>query len=120
MKKQLLKAFGSALIIFSLTIFLGCVNGNLVIDEGDGKDTSELYKDFANYPIGKQNSTGTLTLKNQVNSKVLVFKDSVSPANYIGTIPALESIKVKLNSGKFYNIVAVQQSVYEANPTLAS
>ena len=129
MKKQLLKAFGSAFIIFSLTIFLGCVNvnsnnGNSVNDEGNGKDTSadvpELYKDFADYPLGKQNSTGTLTLKNQVNSKVLVFTDSVSPANYIGTIPALESIKVKLNSGKFYNIVAVQQSVYEANPTLAS
>ena len=69
MKKQLLKAFGSAFIIFSLTIFLGCVNvnsnnGNSVNDEGDGKDTSELYKDFANYPLGKQNSSGTLTLKN--------------------------------------------------------
>lgn len=79
----------------------------------------ELYKDFANYPQGKQDARGTLTLKNQVNSKVLVFTDSVSPSNYIATIPALESIKVKLNSGKFYNIVAVQQSVYEENPTLA-
>lgn len=81
---------------------------------------NEFYKEFANYPDGKQDSTGTLTLKNQVNGKVLVFTDSVSPANYIGTIPALESIKVKLNSGKFYNIVAVQQSVYESNPTLAA
>ena len=82
--------------------------------------TNSTYADFYNYPTGKQNSTGTLTLKNQVNSKVLVFTDSVDPANYIGTIPAMESIKVKLTAGKFYNIVAVQQSVYEETPTLAS
>lgn len=85
-----------------------------------GSGGTGVYADFYNYPTGKQNSSGTLTLKNQVNSKVLVFTDSVAPANYIGTIPALESIKVKLSAGKFYNIVAVQQAVYEEDPTLAA
>ncbi len=120
------KIVGKMLFALWAVCIIGCVNvnsnnGNTINDTSSDVDSSEeLYKDFANYPDGKQNSTGTLTLKNQVNSKVLVFTDSVSPANYIGTIPAMESIKVKLNSGKFYNIVAVQQSVYEENPTLAA
>ena len=99
------------------TITNGLCEGDSVYEQAP--QIPEKYKNFANYPEGKQNSAGTLTLKNQVNSKVLVFTDSVSPENYIGTIPALESIRVKLASGKFYNIVAVQQSVYEENPTLA-
>ena len=128
--------------IFGIAIFAVCVFGliscqvaaggseinNMLPVEATTEETTsqdetpqipEIYKDFANYPQGKQDARGTLTLKNQVNSKVLVFTDSVSPSNYIATIPALESIKVKLNSGKLYNIVAVQQSVYEENPTLA-
>ena len=45
MKKQLLKAFGSAFIIFSLTIFLGCVNvnsnnGNSVFEAAGWPDES--------------------------------------------------------------------------------
>ena len=79
-----------------------------------------VFADFYKYPTGKQDSTGTLTLKNQVASEVLVFTDSVKPENYIGTIESLSSIKVKLNSGKFYNIVAVQKSTYEENPTQAT
>lgn len=120
------KIFAKTLIVLSILSLMSCIN----VVSNDEKTNNEnpenvtnipeQYKDFVNYPTGKQNSTGTLTLKNQVNSKVLVFTDSVDPANYIGTIPAMESIKVKLNSGKFYNIVAVQQSVYEENPTLAA
>ena len=86
---------------------------------GEGGGTG-VFAGFYNYPTGKQNSTGTLTLKNQVEGRVLVFTDSVDPANYIGTIPAMESIKVKLTAGKFYNIVSVQESVYKENPTLAA
>ncbi len=120
------KFVGKILFVLCAVCFMGCVNvnsnnGNSVKDSNeDANSSEELYKDFANYPNGKQNAEGTLTLKNQVNSKVLVFTDSVSPANYIGTIPAMESIKVKLNAGKFYNIVAVQKSVYEENTTLAA
>ncbi|MCR5126191.1 MAG: hypothetical protein K6B43_13525 [Treponema sp.] len=98
----------------------GATRDYAVTVTGEASGGTGVYADFANYPTGKQNSTGTLTLKNQVNSKVLVFTDSVAPANYIGTIPAQETIKVKLTAGKFYNIVAVQQSVYEENPELAA
>lgn len=129
------KIFGIAVFAVSLFCFMSCqiaaggssisnqdqYNPGYQVDDAETEksDIPELYKNFANYPLGKENASGTLTLKNQVNSKVLVFTDSVSPENYIGTIPALESIKVKLVSGKFYNIVAVQQSVYEDNPALA-
>ena len=86
------KIVGKMLFALWAVCIIGCVNvnsnnGNTINDTSSDVDSSEeLYKDFANYPDGKQNSTGTLTLKNQVNSKVLVFTDSVSPANYIGTI----------------------------------
>ena len=124
------KIFGIALCAVSLMFFMSCqvaAGGSTITNDlHDGDSANEVspqlpekYKNFANYPEGKQNAAGTLTLTNQVNSKVLVFTDSVAPENYIGTIPALESIRVKLTSGKFYNIVAVQQSAYEENPALA-
>ena len=123
-----MKKLGTKILAFrcllATLLLTSCIfpNDNTTTNKGNsGTSTAnEIYKDFYNYPNGKQDSTGTLTLKNQVNSKVLVFTDSVSPANYIGTIPAGSTIKVKLSSGKFYNIVAVQQSAYEADPDLAS
>ena len=109
-------------LIMSGLLLAGCINVISINDnqKDAGSTIPEAYKDFANYPEGKQNASGKLTLKNLVNSSVLVFTDSVSPANYIGTIPAMESIKVKLQSGTFYNIVAVQKEVYEKNPSLAT
>ena len=79
-----------------------------------------MYANFANYPTGKQSSTGKLKLTNEVNTSVLVFTDSVSPENYIGTIPALSSINVALTAGKFYSIVAVTKTAYETDKTLAA
>lgn len=105
-----------ALICASLLIFAGCKQEE---DSTSTENTPEVYKSFYNYPNGRMNANGMLTLKNNVSSSVLVFTDSVSSENYIGTISALSSIKVKLNAGKFYNIVAVQKSVYEENPILA-
>ena len=93
------------------------------VKENNTSTTSQatgVYANFANYPNGKINSAGTLKLKNQIASEILVFTDSVAPENYIGTIPSLSSITVKLNSEKFYNIVAVQKSVYEQNPLQAT
>ena len=115
-------------LLCSVIALSGCIidtggtsdTGNTGTTENQQETPTGIYADFYNYPTGKQNASGTLTLKNQVNGKVLVFTDSVEPQNYIGTIPALEEIKVKLASGKFYNIVAVQQSVYEDDPTLAT
>jgi hypothetical protein len=42
-----------------------------------------------------------------------LFTDSVSPANYIGTVEGLSSVKVKLPEEKFYTIVAVDKDNYE-------
>lgn len=115
--KKLLCIFALAIIGLSFTscfFFPNDTPSNRNNENGNStNEIPEVYKDFYNYPTGKQNANGTLTLKNQVNSKVLVFTDSVAPANYIGTIEAGSSIKVKLDSGKFYNIVAVQKSAYE-------
>lgn len=108
--KKLLCIFALAIIGLSFTSCFFFPGDN---NSGNGNKIPEIYKDFYNYPKGKQNASGTLTLKNLVNSSVLVFTDSVNPTNYIGTIPALSSINVKLESGKFYNIVAVQESAYE-------
>lgn len=87
---------------------------------GSGSETvPELYKDFYNYPKGKQDSTGTLTLKNNLGYAVLCFVDSVDGKNYIGTVPATGEIIVKLTEGTFYNIVTVSKKSYEENPALA-
>jgi hypothetical protein len=72
-----------------------------------------LYQNFHNYPDGRINQSGLLTIRNAVNSKVLLFTDSVSPANYIGTVESLNSVKVRLPEEKFYIIVAVDQANYE-------
>ena len=111
--KKLLSILALALVGLSLT---SCIffNDNSKNTTNEPKnEIPETYKDFYNYPTGKQNSKGTLTLENQINSEVLVFTSTVEPQNYIGTIPAASSITVKLDAGKFYNIVAVQKEVYD-------
>lgn len=128
MKKIGMKALALS-IAMATVLFTGCIyNDNSTSNNNNGENggndnnttVSEIYKDFANYPTGKENSTGTLTLANQVNSEVLVFTSSVTPENYIGTIPASSSIKVKLDANKFYNIVAVQKSAYDQKQELAA
>ena len=79
-----------------------------------------VYKDFYNYPDGRKNAGGTLTLRNNLGYSVLCFTDSVSPANYIGTVPATGEIKVKLPDETFYNIVTVSKESYEQNQQLAT
>ena len=110
-----------AAALLSLAIF-GCAKASDSDDDDNGgsADIPALYKDFANYPTGRQSASGLLTLTNEVNSAVLVFTDSVSAQNYIGTIPALSSITVSLPAGKFYSIVAVTKNAYEENQTLAA
>ncbi|MDR0720332.1 MAG: hypothetical protein LBF78_11915 [Treponema sp.] len=103
------------LLIVALLVLFSCVNSfndNGDDDKGD-KDIPTLYKNFYNYPDGRVNPNGTLTIKNAVNSKVLLFTDSVSASNYIGTVEGLSSVKVKLSEEKFYTIVAVDKTNYE-------
>ena len=102
-------------------MFTSCFNFNRVDVKDDDKkeDIPELYKDFANYPKGKQDAAGTLTLKNNGGFPVLCFTDTVEPKNYIGTVPSTGEITVKLPEGSFYNIVAVAKSSYEESQSLA-
>jgi hypothetical protein len=109
-----LPLFAAALILLSC---------NLIIGDDDDDDNSNnvppLYANFYNYPSGRTSPNGTLTIKNAVNSRVLLFTDSVSPSNYIGTVEGLNTVKVKLPEEKFYTIVAVDKENYEDKGSLA-
>jgi hypothetical protein len=98
-----LPLFAAALVLLS------CDNPN----GGGNNDVPPLYQGFFNYPNGRADQNSFLTIRNAVNSRVLLFTDSVSPSNYIGTVESLNSIKVKLPEEKFYTIVAVDKANYE-------
>jgi len=107
---------------FSLkkTLFLLLTAAILFASCEEPRPDPTIYDDFFNYPTGRVNASGTLTIKNSVASPVLLFTDSVSPANYIGTADSLNSIKVKLPEEKFYTIVAVDKATYEEKGDQAS
>ena len=109
------------LLICSVMGLVVCLSGCSFLDREKGKDPYEdtIYEDFENYPRGKESSRGLLTLTNEANTSVLVFTDSVSGQNYIGTIPSLSSINVALEPGKFYSIVTVSKDAYEMDQQLA-
>lgn len=105
---------------FSVTMFLALLALVLVLvscDDSSSNDNEtqvpKQYKNFYNYPTGRKSGTGMLEIRNNSNSKVLLFTDSVSPANYIGTAEGLNSIRVNLPEEKFYTIVAVDKAVWE-------
>jgi hypothetical protein len=115
--KRLIFALWLPLIAASL-VFFSCVNsfnGNSAGNNDDEENSNipPLYKEFYEYPGGRTDSNGTLTIRNAVNTKVLLFTDSVSSANYIGTVEGLNSVKVKLQVEKFYTVVAVDKANYE-------
>jgi hypothetical protein len=97
------------LLFAAALIPLSCDNPN----NGGRNDVPPLYENFHNYPNGRTDQNGTLTIKNAVNAKVLLFINSVSSENYIGTVEGLSTVKVKLPEEKFYTIVAVDQANYE-------
>lgn len=110
-----------AILAGTMMIFVGlssCVNINN--NSNNSTDYSKtIYADFYNYPTGKQNASGTLTVTNALTtSEVLIFDGTVEAANYIGTIPAGSSIKVKLDAGKFHTIVGILKSDYDDNKDL--
>jgi hypothetical protein len=109
---RMLSLFAAALILLS------CVNSFNNKDDDDG-DIPPLYEGFYKYPAGRTDPNGTLTIRNAVSSRVLLFTDSVSPSNYIGTAESLNSVRVKLPEEKFYTIVAVDKANYEEKKELA-
>jgi hypothetical protein len=96
-----------AAAMFALTL-AGCPTGT-----GAGGEEDPKYGNFRNYPSGRVDGNGTLTINNSVASPVLLFTSSVAPENYIGTAETLSSIKVKLPEEKFYTIVAVDKANWE-------
>jgi hypothetical protein len=87
---------------------------------GVGGDEGTTYTGFHNYPTGKVDNNGTLTITNTVAKPTLLFMDTLSGNNYIGTVGSLSSVKVKLPTEKFYTIVAVDKTTYEEQGTQAS
>ena len=79
-----------------------------------------VYNGFYNYPTGRVDQTGKLTIQNQAATDVLLFNGSVTPENYLGTVNSLGSVLLKMPDEKFYSIVAVDKSVYEEKATQAS
>jgi len=77
------------------------------------EEEDPIYKDFYNYPKGREDDNGTLKIINGSGSTALLFTDSVSPGNYIGTVGSGSSINVKLPDEKRYIIVAVDKARYE-------
>jgi hypothetical protein len=90
---------------------------NLFNGNNKGGNTGDTippgYESFYNYPNGRTDQNSFLTIRNEANSRALLFTDSVSPSNYIGTVESLNSVKVKLPEEKFYTIVAVDKTNYE-------
>jgi hypothetical protein len=99
---------------------LSCANANNGEEIPDGKEIPELYTGFHNYPTGRTDPNGLLTITNSANAKVLLFTDSVAGANYIGTVEGLSSVTVKLPEEKFYTIVAMDKTIYEEKGDQAS
>jgi hypothetical protein len=105
--------FSLWLPLFTAALILGSCDNFLNNDGDNDEDIPPLYEKFYNYPNGRTDQSGFLTIKNAVNSKVLLFTGSVDAANYIGTVESLDSVKVKLPEEKFWTIVAVDKANYE-------
>jgi hypothetical protein len=97
-----------AAVLAAAILLFSCDTGT-----GDPGESGEKYKDLYNYPDGRKNPSGTLEIRNSMASKVLLFTDSLSPANYVGTVESLSTIRVKLPEQKFYTIVAVDKATWE-------
>ena len=103
----------------SFGIFAGCDNGSGG-DEDNGGGTPAVYNGFYNYPLGRRDLNGRLTIKNNSNTEVLLFDGKVEKDCYLGTVSALSSANLKLSEEKFYSIVAVEKSSYEEKAAQAS
>lgn len=84
------------------------------VNESGSADEVELYKNFLNYPLGKESQSGYLTVVNPMTQEsILVFDGEVKAENYIGTVKPSGNIKVVLDAGKFHTINAVCKSSYD-------
>lgn len=103
----------------SFGIFAGCDNGSGGDDENGG-GTPAVYNGFYNYPTGRMDQNGRLSIKNNSNTEVLLFDGKVEKDCYLGTVNPLSNTTLKLSEEKFYSIVAVEKSNYEEKAAQAS
>jgi hypothetical protein len=99
------------------------VSGNTVFVAqwtGGSNGENALYKDFYNYPTGRVDQGGLLTVSNSVAKDILLFNGTVEKGNYLGTVSPLGNVKIKLPDEKFYTIVAVEKENYEERQTQAA
>jgi len=88
--------------------------------ESTAPSTPTVYTGFYQWPTGRQNPQGMLKIVNNANGQALLFMDSVSGDNYIGTVEGNNSfINVNLPQTKFYTIIAINKTNYESNPDQA-
>ena len=114
-KKRILNLVIFWCLLVMCFVMVGCDNLTEII----GDDVPAVYNGFYNYPIGRVDPTGTLTVQNKAAAKVLLFNGTVEPNNFLGIVDSLSSVKLKLPEEKFYSIVAVDASNYEEKTTQA-
>jgi len=115
-KKRILNFVLFWCLLVMCFVMVGCDNLTEII----GDDVPAVYNGFYNYPIGRVDPTGTLTVQNKAAAKVLLFNGTVEPNNFLGIVDSLSSVKLKLPEEKFYSIVAVDASNYEEKTTQAA
>ena len=124
---QLLKVF----LFLSLISLIACDTSSINSKSNDdsnkeagnnenNQNIPAVYNGFYNYPTGRVDQTGKLTIQNQAATDVLLFNGSVTAENYLGTVNSLGSVLLKMPDEKFYSIVAVDKSTYEEKTIQAS
>ena len=108
------------LVMTFCTLISGNISGSVTVKASAPVEETGPYAGFYNYPDGKKDQTGTLTLTNNMAYAVLCFTDSVDAKNYICEVPASGSVKVKLAKDSFYNIVTVAKKSYETDGKMAT
>jgi hypothetical protein len=107
--KKILRFWVFLLVAGFVLGLAGCSDGS---GGGSEDETPDWAAGFYNFPTGRVNSTGTLTITNQIASEVLLFEGTVDKDKYIGTAGSLSSVKIKMPEEKFYTIVAVDKANY--------
>jgi hypothetical protein len=79
-------------------------------DSGESQD--EVYEGFYNYPKGRVDQDGYLTVKTTSAKETLLFNGTVEKTTYLGTISSMGSVTLKMPEEKFYTIVAVEKENY--------
>lgn len=119
MKKiKLALLLGSALV---LLMSCNMASGGNDMDGGAVDTTTPaVYNGFYNYPNGRVDPTGTLSVENKAASKVLLFNGTVEGNNFLGIIDSLGKVTLRLPEEKFYSIVAVDAKNYEERTVQAA